>query len=114
MIDVLKPAHELTYKQFKEQEAQAYAKESGLTVTEVRDAQGDNLWDVWRDAVQRAVFKGYEPTQAWINAAREQNPEWWERRIVHDNPVWVDRMTRAGFALLTTKTNLLSPRENLT
>lgn len=101
-----KEVHELTYKQFKERTAYEYATEEGLPLAEVREAQSDNYWPVWRDAVQQAIFKGYEPTQAWINAAREQNPEWWARRIVHDNPVWADRTTRAGFALLTTKTNL--------
>jgi len=103
-VETASTVHLQTYRHFKEQAAIDYATENNLPVAEVREAQGDTSWDEWRDAVILAIKGGYRPTQIWINATRMQNPEWWERRVVHDNPDWCDAMTRMGRSLLFTKT----------
>lgn len=92
--------HTLTFLRFQSQLAKEVAAEYGITVTEVLDDHIQYGWEEWRDAVVLAVKAGYEPSQAWINSARRTNPEWWERRILHDNPNWLWKMTQRGRSLL--------------
>ena len=91
-----------TWKQHCEEYARQTAAECGCTLAEALEC-AQNDWPAWRDAAEAWIRGGATPTQAWVNAARETNHEWWDRRICHDMPDAFDRMARAGLSLFKTK-----------
>lgn len=95
-----------TWKQYVNDRAAKTAAEYNCSIKDVMECSYA-WWSVWRDAATEWIRSGAIPSQAWINAARETNSEWWDRRICHDMPDQRDAMFKAGRSPLMNKNELL-------
>jgi hypothetical protein len=91
-----------TYTAARDRTIREDCAEYGLTVAEARDNL-PRIPSEWLDGAKEWIRGGATPSQAWINAARRDFPEWWDRRICHDLPDAFDRMARAGRSLYRTQ-----------
>ena len=92
-----------TFNQFRRRIIDEVAAEYGISKAEAEESIGNRAFSEWRDASLASLLDGKIPSQQWCNIAREADPYWWDRRVLHDHPDLFDRLSRAGLSLYWTK-----------